>query len=482
ANNPQAPIRIGRQSRRQRWTRRRIALIGIPLVAVVLLAVFALPLLLNANNAYQDIFVSRLHRGKVVLNAQGTPVIDPNANGATLPDWGKKERINLLLLGVDSNPARLAEGDPPLSDTMIIVSIDPLTKQVGMLSIPRDLLVMIPGLGEEKINAAYSNGSMSDITGPGLVQATVEYNFGIPIHYYAEVELQGFEKIIDTIGGVTIDVAAPIKDDVHPGEGFNTTRVYFPAGLQHMDGATALRFSRTRHDDNDFARGNRQQQMLMTLREQAIQLNLITKANQLLQDLGGTVRTDLSPTETLQLAKLGTEIKGSDIHSYSLRSATSEQNDARGYYLIPDWTAIRGIVGQMIPNASASPFPARSTSSSPSPRGDLPIQVAEQPDLQARVLVQNATNIDGLAGNTAGKLQQGGFPNVSAEQSPETGSHPTSLIINYTASDATARQVSELLGIPATSIQKGDPSLTGEHDLVVVMGDDSQPPDGMESQ
>ncbi len=457
-------------------------MVGIPLVAVILLAVFALPVLLQANNAYQDIFVSRLHRGKVVLNAQGTPVIDPNANGADLPDWGKKERVNLLLLGVDSNRARLEQGDPPLSDTMIVVSIDPLTKQVGMLSIPRDLLVMIPGLGEEKINAAYSNGSMSDITGPGLVQATIEYNFGIPIHYYAEVELQGFEKIIDTIGGVTIDVAAPIKDDVHPGEGFNTTRVYFPAGLQHMDGATALRFSRTRHDDNDFARGNRQQQMLMTLREQAVQLNLITKANELLKDLGGTVRTDLSPTETLQLAKLGTEIKGTDIHSYSLRSATSEQNDARGYYLIPDWTAIRGIVGQMIPNASVSPSPARSTSpSSDTHQRDRQTQDAEQADLQARILVQNATNIDGLAGNAAGTLQQAGFPNVSAEQSPETGSHPTSLIINYTVSDATARRISELLGIPATSIQKGDSSLAGEHDLAIIMGDDSQPADGGEN-
>lgn len=458
-------------------------MIGIPLVAVILLAVFALPVLLKANNAYQDIFVSRLHRGKVVLNAQGTPVIDPNATGAALPDWGKKERVNLLLLGVDSNPARLEQGDPPLSDTMIVVSIDPLTKQVGMLSIPRDLLVTIPGLGERKINAAYSNGSMSDITGPGLVQATIEYNFGIPIHYFAEVELQGFEKIIDTIGGVTIDVAAPIKDDVHPGEGFNTTRVYFPSGIQHMDGATALRFSRTRYDDNDFARGARQQQMLTTLREQAVQLNLITKANQLLEDLGGTVRTDLSPTETLQLAKLGTEIKGSDIHTYSLQSATTDQFDDRGFYLIPDWSTIHGIISQMIPDASASPSPGHSTSpsSSPSPPGDQPIRDGEQPDLQARVLVQNATNIDGLAGNSAGALQQAGFPNVSTEQSPETGNHPTSLIINYTGRDATARRISELLGIPATYIRQGDPSLAGEHDLVIVMGDDSPPPDSMET-
>lgn len=365
----QPPIRIGRQTRRQRWTRRRIALIGIPLVAVILFAVFALPVILQANSAYQDIFVSPLRRGKVVLNAQGTPVIDPNAEGLTLPEWGKKERVNLLLLGVDSNPARLEQGESPLSDTMIVVSVDPLTKPVGMLSIPRDLLVTIPGLGDRKINAAYSNGAVSDITGPGLAQATVEYNFGIPIHYFAEVDLQGFEKIIDTIGGVTIDVQSPIKDDEYPGEGFNTTRVYFHTGLQHMDGATALNFSRTRHDGDDFGRGNRQQQMLMTLREQAVQFNLITKANQLLKDLGGTVRTDLSPTEMLQLTKLGTEINGSDVHTYSIESATTPRwNPGEPYLLIPNWDGIHGIVSQMIPGAPTSPTPATQASNSTPPQ------------------------------------------------------------------------------------------------------------------
>lgn len=476
----QPPIRIGRQARAKRWTRRRIALIGLPALALILVAVFGLPILLQANSAYKSIFVSRSRHGKVVLNAQGTPVIDPNADDpAALPDWGKKERVNILLLGVDRDPDRMAQGEPPLSDTMIIVSIDPATQQVGMLSIPRDLLVTIPGLGDDKINAAYSNGSMSDITGPGLVEKTVEYNFGIPIHYFAEVDLQGFEKIIDTIGGVTIDVAAPIKDDEYPGSAFNYTRVYFPAGLQHMNGADALRFARTRKDDDDFARGNRQQQMLMSLREQAVQLNLISKSNQLLQDLGGTFRTDLSPTEMLKLAKLGTQIKGNGIHSYNLMSATHEQNDSRGYYLIPDWTAIRGIINQMIPGGSTSPSPAAATGSSArvSPSASQAGQ-DKQPDLQASILVQNATNTDGLAGNTAGKLQQAGFPNVGTEQSPETGSHPTSLIINYAASEATAQRISEILGIPTASIQKGDQSLAREHDLVIVLGNDASPPGG----
>ena len=100
---------------------------------------------------------------------------------------------------------------------MIIVSINPPTKTVGMVSIPRDLLVTIPGYGDDKINAAYPYGSQADITGPGLAEATIEYNFKVNIDYYAEVDFTGFQKIIDTLGGVTLDVPAPIKDDEYPG-------------------------------------------------------------------------------------------------------------------------------------------------------------------------------------------------------------------------------------------------------------------------
>src|SRR5690606_27223602 len=101
-----------------------------------------------------------------------------------------KERVNIVLLGVDDR----RDGEVPRSDTMIIVTIDPATKKVGMLSIPRDLLVTIPSFGDDKINAAYPVGSQSEIGGPALVIATIEYNFEIPIHYYAEVDFHGFEK------------------------------------------------------------------------------------------------------------------------------------------------------------------------------------------------------------------------------------------------------------------------------------------------
>ncbi|MFO7271144.1 MAG: LCP family protein [Sphaerobacter thermophilus] len=333
--------------------------------AVALLALGAawlLPPLLAARTAYEEVFVPDAPRPVVTVNPRGTPevVVLPTETPPPLPDWDRQERINVLLIGADTNSARLEAGEPALSDTLIIVTIAPVTRTVGLLSIPRDLLVTIPGVGLDKINAAFSIGSLSELTGPGLARATVEYNFGITIHYFAQVDFEGFQRIIDTLGGVTIDVPAPIKDDAHPGEGFNYTRIYFHTGPQHMDGKTALRYARTRHDDNDFARANRQQQILLALREQAVARNLIANARELLMALSDTVRTDIPPLDLLKLAKLGTEIQPQDTHSYSILPATYvEWNPPGPYLLIPDWEAVHEIVRQMIPPEPAvAPDPA----------------------------------------------------------------------------------------------------------------------------
>ncbi len=321
-----------------------------------LLAYFG-PLAWASWRAYQRVFVTPVPRATVVINEQGTPevvLLTPNDSTIQLPNWDKKDRISVLLLGIDRREAE----DIPRSDTIIIVTIDPLTKDVGMLSIPRDLLVTIPGYGQEKINAAYALGVNSPITGPGLVRATIEYNFGIPIHYYAEVDFEGFVRIVDTVGGVVVDVPAPIKDDEYPGENYNYTRIYFAPGLQRMDGRTALRYVRTRHDDNDFARGYRQQQVLRALREQGLRLDLIRKAPQLVDSLGDTVRTDLSPTQVLALAKLGTEIPQDRIRSYTLLPATTSYwEPGQPFYLIPNWNAIQAILDEMFPPRQGQPRP-----------------------------------------------------------------------------------------------------------------------------
>jgi len=344
-----------------RPSRRRVSLSALAatllLVFVVGIGAYLAPLAWASWRAYQRVFTTPVPRANVIVNAEGTPevvLISPDDPAIQLPDWDKKDRINVLLLGVDRREA----GDVPRADTIIVVTIDPLTKDVGMLSIPRDLLVTIPGYGQEKINAAYPLGMSSSLTGPGLLRATIEYNFGIPIHYYAEVDFEGFVRIVDTLGGVVVDVPAPIKDDEYPGEDYNYTRIYFAPGLQHMDGRTALRYVRTRHDDNDFSRGYRQQQVLRALREQGLRLDLLRKAPQLVDALADTVRTDLSPQQVLALAKLGSEIPRERIRSFTLLEATTSYwEPGQPFYLIPNWPAIQAILDEMFPPREGQPRP-----------------------------------------------------------------------------------------------------------------------------
>ncbi len=158
---------------------------------------------------------------------------------------------------------------------------------------------------------------------------------------------------------MTIDVPAPVKDDSYPGEGFNYTRLYFHTGIQHMDGRTALGYARSRYGDNDFGRSARQQQVLQTLRTQALQLGLINDAPELLEELGRTVTTDLRPQDLLGLAKLATEIKDANVHSYSIRGAVTDYWSPNNgpFYLIPDWDAIHTVLEQMMPGSVISDQP-----------------------------------------------------------------------------------------------------------------------------
>jgi LCP family protein required for cell wall assembly len=174
-----------------------------------------------------------------------------------LPDiTDRQERINILLLGIDQRPG---ENGPFRTDTMILVSLDPATNTASMLSIPRDLWVRIPGYGENRINTAHSTGDAENYPGGGvaLAKKTVAQNFGVPVHYYVRVNFTGFEQLIDAIGGLDIDVATAIHDDKYPTEDYGTLVLDIPAGLQHMDGITVLRYARSRHGTGDFDRMDR---------------------------------------------------------------------------------------------------------------------------------------------------------------------------------------------------------------------------------
>ncbi len=237
----------------------------------------------------------------------------PVASEVVLPDWQGKERVNILLLGIDQ---REIEQGPWRTDTMILVTIDPTTKSAGMLSIPRDLWVSIPGYEESRINNAHFMGDATNYPGggPALAKKTAQYNFGLPVHYYVRLNFTAFEKLLDLIGGIDVQVARTIDDPEYPDGSYGFEPFHIEAGLQHMDGKTALKYARSRHDDplGDFGRAHRQQQVILAIRDRVLKANvipqLLPRAGEIASTLGDAVQTDLSLQQVLALAKLGSQI------------------------------------------------------------------------------------------------------------------------------------------------------------------------------
>ena len=177
----------------------------------------------------------------------------PSTAGGSAPS-AMVPAINVLLLGTDARP-----DDPvaPRTDTMILLTLDPQSQTAGMLSLPRDLWIPIPGFGySTKINTAYTIGESREYPGGGaqLAKDTISSFVGQPVQYYLRVNFQGFVELIDLIGGVQIVVPETIHDDKYPTDDYGYQTFHIDAGIQHLDGQTALQYVRTRNGDDDYSR------------------------------------------------------------------------------------------------------------------------------------------------------------------------------------------------------------------------------------
>lgn len=212
--------------------------------------------------------------------------------------------VNILLLGSDRRPG---EEGPSRTDTIIVARIDPDRKRVALLSLPRDLIVEIPGYGYSRINSAHVYGDVYPELGGGLALArqTVANLLGVPIDYAVMIDFEGFIGMVDAIGGIDIDVPAALYDGQYPTMDYNYMEVYFDTGPQHMDGSRALQYSRIRHMDSDFERARRQQSVLMAvgrrLRDQN-PLQLLDSFVSASSSLRGYVWTDLPEDRMIGLA------------------------------------------------------------------------------------------------------------------------------------------------------------------------------------
>lgn len=258
--------------------------------------------------------------GTPVTNALGTPLPPipgkggkgASIAGTKLTPWDGAGRVTVLLLGLDYRDWEANE-TASRSDTMILLTLDPQSKTAGILSVPRDLWVNIPGFKHSRINTAYYLGDAYQLPGggPALAVKTVEQFLGVPINYYAQIDFGAFVRFIDEIGGVKVDVPAPITIDLL-GTGVKTKKKLKP-GVQVLPGEWALAYARNRYTENgDFDRAARQQQVIMGIREQVLSVDilpkLISKAPALYGELASSIRTNLTLDEVIRLALLAQSI------------------------------------------------------------------------------------------------------------------------------------------------------------------------------
>lgn len=256
-------------------------------------------------------------------------------------------RLNILLLGLDRRPN---ETGPARTDTMIVATIDPQNSYVGMLSIPRDLWVTLPDGSQNRINTSHFLAeAASPGAGPDAAMETVSNNFGLTLHRYVRIDFEGFVNIIDSVGGVTVNVESPIVDYEYPTNDYGIQTISFDAGEQHMDGERALQYARTRHASSDFDRARRQQAVLAAFGGRLLEPDCWPRLPFLYLAIQSSVDTNLAPPEIIRalptLLAVGPDgidrrvVEGAMVQSYTTTSGASVQ--------LPVWEQINPVLLQM---------------------------------------------------------------------------------------------------------------------------------------
>ena len=269
--------------------------------------------------------------------------INPSAN-TTKSSLNLHERVNILVVGVDSR----ATNDPGRSDSIMLIGLDPIARTMSVMSIPRDSRVNIPGHGYDKINASTNPDYFSD-GGVELLEKTVESMIpGIKINYYAKADFQGFVKVIDALGGVTINVEKAMYYKAED------TLINLKPGIQHMDGKTALEYARFRHDaigdfgswgGQEYGRVVRQKALLKAIVAQTTSIRNVWKLPPVIRAVEGAVVTDLLPNDMLRIALAFKSTTDQDVTTVAFPGVPG--NIGGTSYVIPDLTALQSKVAPL---------------------------------------------------------------------------------------------------------------------------------------
>jgi polyisoprenyl-teichoic acid--peptidoglycan teichoic acid transferase len=370
---------------------------------------------------------------------------------------------NILLLGSDTpiNGPRTGH-----TDTLIIATINPDGPTASMLSLPRDLFVYIPGFTMSRINTALAHGDTTNYPGGGigLLKQTILYNFGIPIHYYAQVDFQGFQDIVDAIGGVELAVSCERSDwrlispELDPELEENWEVFTLPIGVHHMDGDLALWYARSRLLDplSDWSRNRRQQQLLRAMFNQGVDLNLVSEFPTLWNTYQDAIETDLDFGRMLQLAALAPTVRENGIQNLYLAGKTQSWVTPGGAAVqLPVWEG-SGMMRDTFQRLFRPPDLNRAT----------------RPPIFVEII--NATDNPDMALLAADNLAWYGFIPIigPAEPQPNATTHLSYYKPNF--KESYDWLISWIFNVPRSSIDLAADN-TYPYDYRVVIGDDYNP-------
>jgi LCP family protein required for cell wall assembly len=397
----------------------------------------------------------------------------------------KDDRINILVLGIGGP----GHDGPYLTDTNMIVSIKPSTNQVALVSIPRDLAVKIPSYGIHKINHVNSFGEeLNRGEGGEYARKFFSETFGLPIPYYVRIDFKAFEEIIDTIGGVTVNVPRDFTDSLYPGPNDSYQTVSFKAGEQTLNGERALIYSRSRHGGNgegsDFARARRQQQIIEALKEKILSAGTYTNpvtVKKIYDSLSEHVKTNLDLKQMMYLATLGKEV-GNNAKTLVLDNSPSGfLVTSEGSNFAPrggNFNAINEAIKNIFDDSSTTPkyiATASAEEQTPSPIFS-----------NAKIEIQNGTWQMGLASRVKEHLQDRGLSVSSVGNSVKRPISTTTIyIMKKNSSDEVVSTLSKelkaevtssipewLTSIPASDSTDTRTPVQPDTDILVILGSD----------
>lgn len=388
------------------------------------------------------------------------PVFAQEATEEAIPepmpllDEGEAHITNVLLIGsATRNP-----NNPGLTDTLMIVSFNQDTGHIAVVSIPRDLYVYVPNIGMQKINqTVFVAERQAAGTGIEALKATILYNFGIEIDFYARLDFDSFPQLIDSVGGIDITVDCTIEDwrliepdmDIHVAENYEMFTLW--TGRYRMDGDTALWYVRSRRTSNDLDRNRRQQDVLRALWREIRRQGIVEHFPELWEQFNQIVQTDMTLTDALNFVPLVADLDPAQVEYYYFRIHHEVEQGYGGengqFIFIPQREALETMMRQVL-----SPSTSRSLSS------NLPT-----------VVIYNGSGLDWLPYIAAQRLEREGFLTTIIEGD----GHPRNynLVVDYTGSSRNnpVEDIQRVLRITDEGLQT-EPDPQRDYDYAVYIG------------